>query len=122
MLSWEELKQRPDITREIDWEMTPAQAFEAYQIKSTQAQRGLEAVYYFYLSTWRGENKVLLVRRTHVDSQEVAQAPAPPELAAAAAREGQGQDMPRGQLALSPELRLWLRRELGLEPGAESSG
>ena len=77
MLSWEELKNRPDIVGKIDWEITPAQAFEAYQIKSTTAQRGLETVYYFYLSTWRGENKVLLVERTYVDSQEVSQAPAP---------------------------------------------
>ncbi len=115
MLSWEELQQRPEIVGNIDWQMTPAQAFEAYQIKSTQARRGLEAVHYFYLSTWRGENRVILVRRTYVDSQEVAQAPAPPELVARAAAEGQGQDMPRGQLPLSPELRGWLRRELGLE-------
>lgn len=114
MLSWEELKRHPEITRKIDWEITPAQAFEAYQIKSAQALRGLEAAYYFYLSTWRGENKVLLVRRTYVQSQEVAQAPAPPELVAEAAAEGEGRDMPRGQLPLSPALRQWLRRELGL--------
>lgn len=118
MLTWEELKKRPEIVGKIDWEITPAQAFEAYQIKSTSAQRGLEAVYYFYLSTWRGENKVLLVKRTYVDSQEVAQAPAPGDLVEAAAREGEGRDMPRGQLALSPELRQWLRRELGLEASA----
>ncbi|MCF8042682.1 MAG: hypothetical protein K9K65_08040 [Desulfarculaceae bacterium] len=117
MLSWEELKTRPEIVGNIDWEITPAQAFEAYQIKSTTARRGLEAVYYFYLSTWRGENKVLLVERTYVDSQEVAQAPAPAELVEAAAQEGEGQDMPRGQLPLSRALKQWLRRELGLEPG-----
>ncbi|MCB2192735.1 MAG: hypothetical protein KQI62_14290 [Deltaproteobacteria bacterium] len=117
MLSWQELKNRPDIVGKIDWEITPAQAFEAYQIKSTTPRRGLEKVYYFYLSTWRGENKVLLVQRTYVDSQEVAQAPAPADLVEAAAQEGEGQDMPRGQLALSPALRQWLRAELGLEKG-----
>lgn len=122
MLTWEELKERPEIVGRIDWEITPAQAFEAYQIKSVRALRGLEAVYYFYLSTWRGENKVLLVQRSHVDSREVAQAPAPPELVAAAARQGAGQDMPRGQLALSAELKQWLRRELGLEAGEEPQG
>jgi hypothetical protein len=115
MLSWRELKARPEIVGAIDWEITPAQAFEAFQIKSTTAQRGLGTVYYFYLSTWRGENQVLLVERTYVDSQEVARAPVPEELVQAAARAGEGQDMPRGQLALSPEIKGWLRRELGLE-------
>ncbi len=116
MLTWEELKARPDITGRIDWEITPAEAFEAYQIKSVEAHRhrALGEAYYFYLSTWRGENRVLLVRRTYVDSQEIAEAPAPAELVARAAREGEGQDMPRGQLPLSPELKDWLAAELGL--------
>lgn len=118
MLSWPELKKRPDLVGRIDWEITPAQAFAAYQIKSTSAQRGLEPVYYFYLSTWRGENKVLLVERTYGDSREVAQAPVPAALVEAAARQGEGQDMPRGQLALSPAIRQWLRRELSLESPA----
>ena len=71
MLSWQELKQRPEIVGAIDWEITPAQAFEAFQIKSTTAQRGLGTVYYFYLSTWRGENQVLLVERSLLSWLEV---------------------------------------------------
>lgn len=114
-LSWEELKARPDILGRIDWEITPAQAFEAYQIKSSEAHRhrGLGEVYYFYLSVWRGERRVLLVRRTFTASEEVAEAPAPAGLMERAAGEGEGRDMPRGQLPLSPELKDWLRDELG---------
>ena len=115
MITWEELKQRPDITGRIDWEITPAQAFEAFQIKSTEAHRhprGLGEAYYFYLSTWRGERRVVLVRRTYVDSEDIAEAPAPAALVERAAEEGEGQDMPRGQLPLTPGLKDWLRAEL----------
>jgi len=116
MMTWEELKQRPDITGRIDWEITPAQAFEAYQIKAPEAHRhrGLGEVYYFYLSTWQGENRVRLIRRTYVDSEDIAEAPAPAGLVERAASEGVGRDMPRGQLPLGPELRDWLQGELGL--------
>ncbi|MCB2226988.1 MAG: hypothetical protein KQH53_09960 [Desulfarculaceae bacterium] len=115
-LSWDELKARPDILGKIDWEITPAQAFEAFQIKSAEAHRhrGLGQAYYFYLSVWRGERRVLLIKRTYTHSEDIAEAPAPAELMERAASEGQGQDMPRGQLPLSPELKDWLRGELGL--------
>ena len=115
-MTWDQLKARPDLVRRIDWEITPAQAFEAFQIKSTQAHRhrGLGEVYYFYLSTWRGERRVVLVERTYTASQEMAEAPAPAALMERAARQGEGQDMPRGQLPLSPELKDWLQKELGL--------
>lgn len=116
MIPWPELKQRRDITSQIDWEMTPAQAFEAYQIKSANAwrQRDLADVIYFYVSTWKGQGQVLLVRRTMVDSQELAQAPAPEALVAACLAENDGQQYPRGQLPLDEPLRAWLRTELGL--------
>ncbi|MCF8034813.1 MAG: hypothetical protein K9K66_19150 [Desulfarculaceae bacterium] len=115
MMTWDQLKARPDLIGRIDWEITPAQAFEAFQIKSTEAHRhrGLGEVLYFYLSTWRGERRVLLIERTYTSSEELAEAPAPAELMERAALAGEGQDMPRGQLPLSPELTGWLRKELG---------
>ncbi|MEW5914307.1 MAG: DVU0772 family protein [Thermodesulfobacteriota bacterium] len=117
MLTWDELKRRPEIIRAIDWQITPAQAFAAYQIKSPGAwqQRDLGPVYYFYLSTWRGENRVLLVRRGYTESETMAEAPAPAELVAALAARAAGTDMPRGQVALDEPLKVWLRRELGLQ-------
>ncbi|RJX29008.1 MAG: hypothetical protein C4525_15220 [Desulfarculus sp.] len=117
MLTWDELKQRPEIIRAIDWQITPAQAFQAYQIKSPGAwrQRDLGEVYYFYLSTWRGERRVLLVRRGYTQSETIAQAPAPAGLVAALAVRSAGADMPRGQVALDQPLKDWLRRELGLQ-------
>lgn len=115
-MTWQELRQRPDIIAAIDWDMTPAQAFEVFQLKSAEAwrHRGLEESLYFYLSVWRGEARVLLVRRSLKDSQELAEAPAPPELVQALAASAQGQEMPRGQIALDQPLKDWLRAQLGL--------
>ena len=114
MLTWDELKREKQILDRIDWDITPAQAFEAYQIKSTDSwrNRGLEDAYYFYLSIWQGRGRVILVRRTFVQSEEIALAPAPRELVEAAMADMDGRDYPRGQLPLSDRLRQWLMHEL----------
>ncbi len=108
------LKARPDLLAAIDWDMTPRQAFEIFQLKGAEGwrHRGLAETVYFYLSTWQGERRLLLVSRSHLASQELAQIEAPPALLEACAAAGQGQDMPRGQLALDEPLRAWLMEEL----------
>jgi hypothetical protein len=115
LLDLEGLKKRPDLIRAIDWDMTPRQAFEIFQLKGAEGwrHRGLSEVVYFYLSTWQGERRLLLVRRSHVASEELAEIAAPAELLETCAREGEGEDMPRGQTAVSGELREWLRERLG---------
>lgn len=114
MLTWEELRQRRDIISAIDWDMTPRQAFEAFQIKGAEGwrHRGQEQTYYFYLSTWRGEVKVYLMHRSLKHSEEIALAPVPPELAQALAARDDGQQMARGQMAIGEPIRQWLRQEL----------
>jgi hypothetical protein len=114
MLDLAELKARRDLVGSIDWEITPRQAFEAYQLRSAglSAYRSLQPVHYFYLSTWRGENRVLLVRRDYLDSETVAEIDAPAELVAGCLEELGGQEMPRGQLPLNQALRDWLRDQL----------
>ena len=116
MLGLEELKRDRDLVESIDWEMTPRQAFETYQLKSVDnwRHRNLEPVLYFYLSTWKGEPRVFLVRRSLKESQEIAEIQAPAHLVAACAAGQEGQDMPRGQLPLDQPLRDWLRRQLGV--------
>ncbi len=114
MLNWEEIKQNKGIINSIDWDITPQEAFEAYQIKSINAwkQRNLEDVCYFVLSVWRGEAKVNLVRRTYRDSEDLAEAPVPEELVReAVARQGGG--APRvAHYEVDEEIKQWLRREL----------
>jgi len=116
MRAWDEVRQDRELIAAIDWEMTPALAFEVFQLKSAEAwrHRGLDQAVYFYLSTWRGENRVYLVRRSLKESEELAAAPAPAGLVAARVAEAAGQDNPRGQLAVGPAIMAWLRAELGV--------
>ena len=116
MMNLDDLRQKPDLLAEIDWEITPRQAFEAYQLKSpgNSGYRDLAEVVYFYFSSWRGEGKVVLLRRTYKESETLAEIEPPAELARAALEAGEGADMPRGQLALNRDLRAWLKAELGL--------
>lgn len=114
MLTWDQLRADRETVAAIDWEMTPALAFEVFQLKSAEAwrHRGRDEALYFYLSTWRGENRLYLVRRGLKHSQTVAEAPAPAELIAARVAEAAGQDNPRGQLAPGEALTAWLKEQL----------
>lgn len=115
MLTWEQLGQRRDIIEQIDWELTPALAFEAFQIKEAEGwrHRAWSEAYYFYLSVWQGERKVYLVRRSLKQSEEIASAPVPAQLLEELAASRAGQEMPRGQIALNQAVIEWLRQELG---------
>ena len=117
MMSWAEVKADRDLVAAIDWEMSPALAFEVFQLKSAEAwrHRGLDQAVYFYLSTWRDENRVYLVRRSLKETETLAQAPVPPELIAARVAEAAGQDNPRGQMALGAGIEAWLKAELAAE-------
>lgn len=116
MLAWDELKRDKGLVGLIDWDMTPAEAFEAYQIKSTGSwrKRDMDEVFYFYLSVWQGQGRVLLVKRTYVQSEEIVQAPVPQQLIDSAMAAMDGQDYPRGQPPLSAGLKKWLLMELNI--------
>lgn len=116
MLEWNELKDRRDLTSQIDWEMDPQEAFQAYQCMSPDAwkQCNLEDVMYFVVSVIRGDTKVLLIERTYTDSEEIAEAPAPPELFTdELPRDNKGR-IPTGQYPLTPQLKDWVQTELGV--------
>ncbi len=114
MPSWEELRRDRELIRAIDWEMTPAQAFEMFQLKSAEAwrHRGQDDTLYFYLSIWQGENKVFLIRRSLKHSETIAEAPVPAALIEARLAEASGQDNPRGQLAPGEAITAWLQSQL----------
>ena len=79
----------------------------------TGGARDLPEVVYFYLSTWQGKNRMILVRRRYVESEELAEIALPPELEAEVEAAGQGEQYPRGQLPLTDKLKEWLQGELG---------
>ena len=61
-MNLDDLKEKPDLLAQIDWDITPREAFEAYQLKSpgNSDYRDLKDVCYFYFSSWRGEGKLVL--------------------------------------------------------------
>jgi len=115
MLGLEELKADPQLVAQIDWHITPQEAFETYQLKSPGNWRGgnLPPVYYFYISTWQGqEPRLFLVQRSLKHSEEIAEIQAPPELLRAAVAAQDKAMVPKGQAAISRELRDWLQERL----------
>jgi hypothetical protein len=109
------LKADPKLVARIDWDLTPQEAFHTYQLKSPDNRRGggLSPAYYFYVSAWAGaEPRLFLVRRELKNSEELAEIAAPEELLAAAVAAQEGAMVPKGQAALTPELKDWLQRAL----------
>ena len=114
MLDLDGLKQRRDLVESIDWDLTPGEAFAEYQLKSPDNWRrggGGQAIY-FYLSSWRGRNQVVLVRRSLKESEELAVIEAPDDLVRACLEAGEGSQLPRGQVSLDERLKEWLRQQL----------
>jgi hypothetical protein len=114
LLTWDQLGRERALVAAIDWEMTPALAFEVFQLKSAEAwrHRGQDEALYFYLSTWQGENRVYLVRKSLRQSEIIAEAPVPADLIQARAAEAAGQDNPRGQLPPGEAIKAWLKNQL----------
>jgi len=113
-MTFAELKKNREITGQIDWDLTPQQAFEAYQIKSINSwkYRNLPPVYYFAVSAWEGRARVVLIRRSLKDSQEIAEIPVPADLVAACLGQGQGEPAPSGHHPIDQAIRDWLAAEL----------
>jgi hypothetical protein len=116
MLTLEELKQKPDILEEIDWELDPQEAFEAYQVKSKESwkYRHLSDVYHFYIDLWKGNAKVFLMRRSLKSAEDIAEIPLPPDLVNACLEKQAGTKPPSGQYPIDDEIRKWIRSALDL--------
>ncbi|MBU2547720.1 MAG: hypothetical protein KKB20_04865 [Proteobacteria bacterium] len=116
MRDWNELKNDREVLRRIDWDLTPQEAYEAYQLKSINAwkYRSLPETLYFCIFVWQGHSRLMLIKRSLKQSEEITEVPAPADLMAAAlARQG-GDDPPHGQYAIDEPIRDWLQGEMGL--------
>lgn len=114
MLSWDELKSRRDLVSQIDWDLTPQEAFERYQIKSINAWRHGDPAdaYYFLIEVWHGRADLKLVRRTVRDSEEICRPPAPNSLVRSSVEAEGGPSPPGGHYGLGDALSVWLQTEL----------
>lgn len=115
MLTLEELKKNPEILQNIDWELNPQEAFEAYQVKSVDSwkHRHLPEVFHFYLNLWKGEAKIFLMRRSLKSAEDVAEIPVPPEMVAACLKKRVGERKVSGQYPIDDAIRDWIRSQLG---------
>jgi hypothetical protein len=116
MITFEELKQDKALQAQIDWDLTPQEAFQAYQIKSIDSirYRSLPGVLYFCLYVYQGQTKLVLIKRTLKHTEEICEIPVPADLIAADLADQGGDKAPVGQYAMGPALTEWIRRELGL--------
>ncbi len=116
MLDLNELKARKDIVNQIDWDITPQEAFETYQIKSINAwkQRSLPDLYYFLIYVYKSVSQVLLVKRSLKDSEEIAEIAVPESLVSACVTAQGGDQAPHGQYFLDDAVRTWLQKELNV--------
>ena len=108
------LKKERGLIGRIDWEMTPQEAFQAYQIKSPGGwkQRNLADVLYFQITVDQGSARLVLVQKTMKDSREVAEIEAPAELIAACLPTKEDKPPPHGHYPPDQRLKTWLRAEL----------
>ena len=115
MISFEDLKQDKTLQSQIDLDLTPQEAFQAYQIKSIDSirYRSLPDVLYFCLYVYQGQAKLALIKRTLKHTEEICEIPAPADLIAATLADQGGAKAPTGQYAMGPALTEWIRRELG---------
>jgi hypothetical protein len=114
MLTMDELKGSREILDRIDWDMSPQMAFEAYQVKSIDAwkHRGLDEVYHFYIDVWKGRARVLLMRRSLKNAEDVVELPVPHDLVSACLERQVGARPDSGQYPIDEAIGDWLRREL----------
>jgi hypothetical protein len=114
MLTLEELRQKPDVLQQIDWELGPQEAFEAYQVKSKESwrYRHLPEVFHFYVDVWKGKAKVFLISRSLKSAEDIALIPVPTNLVDACLKKQAGEPVPSGQYPVDEPIREWIRTEL----------
>lgn len=117
MMTLEELKERRDILENIDWEMTPQDAFQLYQLKSAGRfqQRDPPEIYYFYVDVWLGENvRLVLVHRQIMQVEEVAEVPLDESLLLRCIEKFGGSPRSPGQYPIDGAVKERLKEMLGL--------
>lgn len=114
----EELKAHRDIVDQINWEMTPESAIEAYLEWGTGWARKGEFVsypdqesFYFVIYDWEEPVQVTLLRRNTREAVEIAKVRAPDQLIRDSIKEG-GRKPGVGVYSINEELKEWLKTNL----------
>lgn len=114
MMNLSELKTRRDLLGRIDWEMTPQEAYETFQLKTPEGwrRRGASDSLFFCIDVWAGEKRLLLIHRTMLDSEELAEIEAPAALLEACLAAQAGSNPSKGKHPLDQPLADWLKAAL----------
>lgn len=115
MLNLEQLKNRPDIFNEIDWDMTPEEAVRLYLEWGNNwiggkhmTRNGSEVSVYFTVFAWEDPPVIYLNRRSMKDAEELARIDIPEPLKGRfLATTGRN----RGVYAVDGELKNWLQSQ-----------
>ena len=114
MLSLEELKNHPDLINEINWNLGPEEAVKLYlewgntdwgSGKYTIRSKDDHSVY-FVVNCWRKPYWIYLIRRNSEDAEELARFELP-------GRFEKDVCELKGVYALEPDVKAWLKEELG---------
>ncbi len=115
MMTLEELKQKPGLIDEINWEMTPEEAVRLYLEWGNNWARGDGYVIrskgdfttYFVVNCWNKPYYIYLIRRNSDEAQELAQFELPQQF------EKDVCEL-KGVYAPDKAIQAWLKRELGV--------
>jgi hypothetical protein len=118
MLTLQDIQKDKEIIDLIDWGMTPEEAVTLYLEWGNNWSHGnmvkskSDMSYYFVINTWESPSKVYLIRRNSDEAVELAAFPLPP-LLEKHFLDGIGNN--KGVYALSDEVKVWLKKELGTD-------
>jgi hypothetical protein len=110
MMTFDDLIRDKQLQARIDWDLTPQAAYQMYQIKSINVWKyGFPAdAHYVLIYVYQGSAKVMLVRRSVKETEELVQIPVPDALAAACLYAQGGDRAPVGQYAVDEPIRQWI--------------
>lgn len=114
MMTLEDLKRRPELVDEINWDMTPEEAVRLYLEWGNNWARGdgyvirskSDYTTYFVVNCWSRPYYIYLLRRNSEEAQELARFELP-------SRFERNVCELKGIYALEPDVKQWLRNELG---------
>jgi len=119
------LRNRSDILRLIDWDLTPQEAVEMFDHRARglerrlQVRSGEEKSYFFCVDNWRGSPRLVLKERSIKEAKVIAEIEAPQDLLLACARAHGNR---KALFPLSEELAEWLRGRLYERNGGFTGG
>ncbi len=123
MMSLEEIRNSPDITSDIDWEMTPEEAVTLYLEWGNNWSHGKHLIrsksdrsLYFVINTWEDSPRIYLIQRNSEEAVELAMIEMPASLRKSFL-ESVGHR--KGVYPLNEEIRAWLERSLYTASGGD---